>query len=477
MDTDAFINLIYPEKRDLVYSRCFSRGTSRHLADHLPYLEKVKVLEKVESEEQQVVLHGFTVEKRSGGLRFVVDARKLNEIMVRPPEMRLPKVQDLIRHILDNDWVVLADGRSWFYQFEVVAGVRKFFGINAGGARGPFERTRLRCMCMGWSHAPVIAHRAARVLLPPEQGITWIDNFIVTAKTQTQALNNFANFMERCQWVNADINTEDDEYGTPLQRFTALGIEFDLTLHRFRSSPKWVKRFLQRKELTAVSSGWATPREFYAVFGSLVWHSYVTRAPLCFLRSALSYIRRIAALTATSKDAWDEKTSVPPSVISDTHTRIAQVTLNIWRGRPPTTTREVWSDASSTAWGCILEGEPDRVAQGDFASAELETHIYVKELFAACQAVRLATLFVRDTTLHLRVDNLPAVFSISQGHSSNYLGNKILSDLFTCADSAACHIVCSWVPTDAQRADPLTRGLVDTTAVPLPSYTLSASRP
>ena len=62
------------------------RGTSRHMDQHLDTLIDFGVLSRTSASPQEVILHAFTVEKKSGSLRFV-DGRKLKRSRGPPPQM------------------------------------------------------------------------------------------------------------------------------------------------------------------------------------------------------------------------------------------------------------------------------------------------------------------------------------------------------------------------------------------------------
>ena len=279
-DPHAFRKLFIPGALDRISSeRQFSTSISKHLLHNLPDLEKFGVLERTPV-HASVVMPTFKVDKRSGGKRFVADGRKLNSLMSKPPQMKLPFITDVIQRILSSKWVCMGDGRSWFYQFELHPEIRKYFGVNVAGGRGKFIRTLFKVLCMGWSHAPCIAQRSARTLLPEADGITWIDNFIVCALSHHEAAFRFKAFLSRCKKVNAEINTSDEFYGEPVQKFSVLGIQFNLEHQEFRSDPDWVNRLCQKDELRKLEEGLISPRGFYALFGSIVWHSYTTNSPM-----------------------------------------------------------------------------------------------------------------------------------------------------------------------------------------------------
>ena len=447
---------------------------SHYILQHLQALEGYGVLKRREGRENpKCVMPAYTVTKKSGGLRFICDARLLNECMQRPPEMRLSHITDLVRRVKEASWVYLADARSWFYQFELAEDIRPYFAVFVGGQRGDFIKTHLAVMCMGWSHAPAIAHRAARALLPPEAGETWIDNFVIVGTTREEATAKYRSFQEKCTYVGVELNQDDPQMGVPLQQFDTFGIQFDLRSHRHRMTEKWVTKVIERDEVQDIRGGQVTPRRFYKVFGSLVWHGYVMSIPLCYMPASLSFIRRIARDAKRCASEWDIPRPVPAAVIQEIVRRLQTLHNNDWRGRDPTRRVTVWSDASSEEWAAKLTiyGRTI-VSQGTFSDADRPKHIYLKELGAALQAIRLASAHVQAAVLVTKIDNKAAMFSTAKGHSANYAGNIILQQMHGTAAAHGTVLAPEWVPTDQQEADCYTRGVKATYNYPLPTLTL-----
>eukprot|EP00755_Sulcionema_specki_P031759 Sspe_Gene.97280::Locus_70904_Transcript_1_1_Confidence_1.000_Length_854::g.97280::m.97280 len=214
--------------------------------------------------------------------------------MSRPPSMGLPDLRELIARVLDSRAVVLADARSFFYQFPVSPEVAKYFGFHAAGPRGRFERFRLRAMCMGWSWAPAIAQRAASTLLGPQDGAAWVDNFLVLGSSVEDAQEKADAFRERCRRANVELDIPSEApTPEPLTRFTALGLEFDLTQEgkqRVRMDPDWVAKVADSDAWQRVDGGRAAARDFYKVLGAVVWHGYATGRRLCSARATLSFL-------------------------------------------------------------------------------------------------------------------------------------------------------------------------------------------
>ena len=216
-DPKAFEDALLPAAKERLSSN--KHTVSRPLLIHLDALVGFGVL-KTCNTQPKLTMPAYTVPKKSGGQRFIADARVLNANMRRPPDMRLDNIAEVVTRIGGANWAVLSDARSWFYQFEIHDDIKPYFGIRAGAVRGNFVKTVLQVMCMGWSHSPAIAHRSARVLLPPVEGVTWIDNFVLLASSETEARRKYENFLSRCSRVNATLNYDDPQYGMPRQEFT-----------------------------------------------------------------------------------------------------------------------------------------------------------------------------------------------------------------------------------------------------------------
>eukprot|EP01060_Flectonema_neradi_P027883 TRINITY_DN3752_c0_g1_i1.p1 TRINITY_DN3752_c0_g1~~TRINITY_DN3752_c0_g1_i1.p1 ORF type:complete len:848 (+),score=32.91 TRINITY_DN3752_c0_g1_i1:2262-4805(+) len=436
------------------------RGTSRRMRHHADTLEKWNIITKCNHVE--VVLPLFTVPKSNGLLRPVVDGRKLNVLQEKPPSMKLPTIQEVITFITKNRWFMQYDGRSWFYQFEIHPEIRGFFGLHLAGPRGDFQRYCLNVLPMGWSYAPSIAQRASLVLVSGLQATAWVDNFLFASETKDDLLKNDTMFRVRCEKANAELK-EAQDHGVPLQRFVALGIDFDLAseTQRHRISDKWRRSFLEKQELRLIlGGGLVTTRCFYKVMGAVVWYSYVTSSPLCKYSAVLAFFRSVAQQVANyDVGAYDEPITIPVTVRDEVRVAAERISHNPWIHRKVMERSwNLWSDASSVRWAAfIASGDSEVYGQGNFTDVCPE-HIFFKELLAAYQVlVQALSMAPPRTQMNIFIDNLPVVKSIQKGHSSATVANTILTSLFDAADGRASKINPVWVPTDVQKADVYTR--------------------
>ena len=208
----------------------------------------------------------------------------------------------------------------------------------------------------------------------------------------------------------------------------------------------------------------------FSLFGGLVWFVHTTGRRLCFLRATLSFVRRAASRLATAPEEWDARLEVPIAVCRELDGVLEDVRENAWVQAPPQLPEVVgWSDASDTEWAAVLEVLPEAVVQGTFPPGNV--HIFLKEVFTALQAARLTARLCPVHELQLWVDNTAAVAAIQKGHSSCFRASELLCAMFEEAGRAGVAVRCSWVPTDAQRADGYTRGKqAPSCGVVLPPY-------
>eukprot|EP00754_Rhynchopus_humris_P044440 Rhum_TRINITY_DN4159_c1_g1::Rhum_TRINITY_DN4159_c1_g1_i1::g.13212::m.13212 len=175
-----------------------SPGMRRHAGDLLKF-----GVARCGGRPPRVLLPAFTVPKKNGTARLVLDGRRLNEAMARPPPMQLPRLAELIREVKGHAWASLADGVAYFYQFPLHREVSEFFGMSLGRSRAdPAPAVlALSVLCMGWSWAPCVAQRASRVLTRG-LGLAWVDNFIILGGSRAEAAARVATFRARCGAAN-----------------------------------------------------------------------------------------------------------------------------------------------------------------------------------------------------------------------------------------------------------------------------------
>jgi len=419
------------------------RGTSRNMSRHMEKLLKWRVVRL--TTQVRAITNYFTVAKRNGTLRLIVDARKINNLMRRVPKMDLPTIQEVLLYLMSNKFFITVDGLSYFYQFRISDEVGNFFCANLAGERGQFTTVAMTRMPMGWCWAPAIAQKTSNTLLRDGDhvlGKAWIDNFIFAGLTREETREKFLRFRDRADMCNVVIDDREPEV---LERGEVLGIDVNLAAAEFRMSQSWVEK---ARALTLKTH--MTPRELYEITGNCIWASCVRELPLCSFGDALEIVRRVAILISTGLD-WDTPIKFSSAELDTLGRWKARVVKNEWQQAPTEKgipREEMWTDASSSMWA--YTNLNDKCAQNRFSQEQLLWHIFIKEAYAVHRSVEAS----RGIPRMYRVDNMPLVLAMKRKVSSN----KLVNAWMTTWDWE--NISVEWVSTKIQKADVYTRGEV-----------------
>jgi len=433
---------------------------SRHVLHEVPVLEKWKVLARGTPSEYSLEIPIFKVEKAGGAdARLIGDCRILNELLPRPGPMGLPGIHDVLRHLLRQNYLHQLDARSYFYQFTLHPSLSDIMTSRCGGARGNFSYTKWLVMAMGLSFAPGIAqhtslHICANVVNGSEETLLpWVDNFLFGSQTECAMTDLLQRFESVRKTVNLDIKPSTD---SPTRVMSCLGLQLDCSGddvddHFATLDTKFLENLKISREQLCLDM---TPREFYQVFGSLMWANFaIMRQPLARWIHGLEYVRMKSRDLVSDQKLWDIRCAVPQEVREDLYEMIdealvAKITLRDLTIPHPD--EILWSDASSFALAYVKEGY-----SGSYALSRTYAGlaIYAAELLAASECLNSTT---SDHPLQV-VDNRGAGFSLVKGHSSTRAGNIILNRLWENWNSDKKAWV-AWTPSGCNKSDPTSRG-------------------
>lgn len=444
-DPESFRDLLVVPPEE--FPAGFRRGISRRMIQHAEDLSAWRIVRT--PKHVRAITNFFTVPKKSGKLRLVVDGRRVNKMMTTTPSMDLPSIHEFADYLLDNNYFMTVDGKSYFYQFPISEGMGEFFCANLSGSKGNFLPVALSRMPMGWSWAPAIAQKASNTLLRDGEeilGMAWVDNFVFAGKSEEEVHTNFARFLEKADKVNLQLDSRECK---PTPCGVVLGLDFDLKKHRYRLDPSWAS-----EKAKSPLSRWMSPRQIFRATGAGIWSLYTRRRPLFKWSSILELIREVASLVAQGLN-WDTPLRLTLAQLQDLTHWLQEIEENEWASAPSKVIPEldVWSDASDEEWAflttvtdSLLMAGPSQ--QGFFAHSEW--HIFIKEAYAAHKAVTAT----QGCPRRLMIDNQALVFAIKKKCSSN----KLVNELFSSWDWE--NITVQWVDTKTQLADPYTRGCI-----------------
>ena len=383
----------------------------------------------------------------------------------------------LIHTVLQWQWASDFDAQSFFFQFPLGITVQPYFGVRQKGFRGV-----MLCMPQGWLRAPPIAQHSASALVhhfpppthlprdPTAGGLAWIDNFILGARSFEGAKHIITEFLSRCH--NACVTLKEAD-PTPRQHLTVLGMDFDLTMGRYRFDPKWAHSASQFMIffLQAIRHGQqATLRTIWQAIGTALWVSHIHQLPLgSHLWHVISYMKRHSP-KVQSRHVWEELRSMPLGPIDELSKIIHRIRNNPWLGSPALqpNIRELrcWSryhfvctDASLWAGAYLFASTPPYPVRGQWwqwSAKACDNWMPILEALAFLRALQETSTFITKTIIWL-TDCEPVRLAFVKQYSPSVKLNAILLAIRTLLSALNVNVIACWIPTAINPADDFSR--------------------
>ena len=379
--------------------------------------------------------------------------------------MGRPPLHEFLAEMCRYECIATKDATSYFYQFEVEAGIRRYFTLLFNRARGGPSRRVLRKMCMGWKFAPGIAQSTSnllcKVLKDRLRGVVddfmvmcWVDNFVFATHSEEDLATVLAAFDALAEEVNLMMHpVKKSAPGKPL---VVLGF---LVRHgRLVHEPSWLEGF--DAALEAASRGPCSLRQAAKVVGKLLWAAFARRHPIADLPATMALTQVIAAILATGSSDWDSELQIDASAAWSEMLSFRTVMGSSFL--PCTRWGKTWSvlysdamaDSHAATWGWVGD---KGVAFGTFEDSE--AHIFLHEFRAFAQAAAAAAKANPLQRALFFVDAAAVVFAVRAGHSSNATVNSWIARLFRelpkSFEFMVCHVEGVRNPADIWTRDPL----------------------
>ncbi|CAH1255216.1 TPR [Branchiostoma lanceolatum] len=383
---------------------CRARGPQQVevLNEEVGVLLSKGAIREVPYHSTQFVSTLFTVPKKTGGLRPVINLKPLNRYL----QVRRFKMEGLgvLKHLLQpGDFMGKVDLKDAYFTIPVDVNSRRFLTFQWQGRFYQFQ-----CVPFGVATAPRVFTKVLKVpiALLRRQGyrlIVYLDDVLVFGRTREGCREALMAVLQLLSSLGFVPNREKSIL-EPTQRITFLGSGIDsLRMIAFLPDGK-VQELQQLAVATLSTDSLITARELASLIGKMqattgaVWH-----APLHFR----SLQRLLITVLRVTRGNWEFLVPL---------TEAARADLRWWRdqlsnhnSRPillPTADMVVETDASKIGWGGFCNG----VHTGGRWSAEERTaHINVLELQAASLAVRGFCRELQSGHIRVRSDNSTVV--------------------------------------------------------------------
>ena len=422
----------------------FRNHVSRHLLRDLPLLIETGVFKPAGLSHRIVNIPLFKVPKAHKiGSRLIGDCRALNDLLPKPGEMNLPRIDYVLRALLPKRWLYQRDGKSYFYQFPIHESLQKILVSKVGNERGDFLCVNWTVLPMGFSFAPAIAQQCSWVLARGGKSrqkesvlIPWIDNFLMGADSEIEIQNLKFDFEKVCENVGLQLKEQDFAHARSMN-FLGLYMNVDTENSDFHFV-ELDRHFC--KKLMVLRDAVSTPRSFYELFSALIWANYsIMRQPLARWIHALEYTRFLGVQIAGNQIKWDDPIIPVLGVLEDLKDMVgASVNAKLlFRDFYKSGAFPLWTDAVPTCIAGVSDEAGDLRA---FSSTIPEMNIFNAELLAAVTGILNV-----DRPVSLIGDNKAVVRALEKGHCGIRAGNRLLHQLWKCLQHDFVSV--KWVPS------------------------------
>ena len=365
----------------------------------------------------------FTVPKRTGGFRPVLDLSPLNRFLQRK-RFKMETPRSFRDSLQPGDWVTSLDLTDAYFHVLIHPRDRKWLRFRWGS-----EVYQFRALPFGLALSPWVFTKIVREVcaLVHRQGIrmrAYLDDWAIQAQSQELARAHTDNVLRHAEALGFNVNLKKSDL-TPSQQFRYLGLCFDTVAWTVRPSEDRIERLISAIQ-SLRQKQFATARQLARVLGSM--EAMVPVVPLAgvFKRP---FQREFHSRWNQALADWDTLIPLEPWF------RLATARWNsrefLAQGVPitaPPPEAEIFTDASHTGWGAHLAGLH---ASGIWDSDVSTLHINELELRAVDLALREMSASLPSGHIRVRSDNATVIAYINhQGgtvsHSLSVLAESVL---------------------------------------------------
>jgi hypothetical protein len=333
----------------------------------------------------------------------------------------LPRIEEIQKGMLEGNWALSYDMKSWFHQFALAESVQPYYGIIRG--KHTYAPTRLP---MGMRRSCEIAQFVIKLITKRAAAsgaktFVYIDNVIfIGTKDVVQRAGRL--FKEDAEQIGATIGQADTE---PTQNIAFVGLQMDLNA---KTSTCTQKVSDKEKLLWEHRDRWSNAD--HSAWLSTLWFiqrcKRISKAPAF---DALNVWRRLHKRMQASQDrCWSQPTTL---------SKQSEDCLKEWRAyvleSPPEIVRPanqghsilIATDASENGWGAVAMNKDGTVSIAAGALNKLK-HSADSEPFGLYHA--LAKCYPKDEEMNITVlcDNKGLVDAFNRGYSARWSMNRVI---------------------------------------------------
>lgn len=407
------------------------------------------VIQKVKNGENQFISPIFTVPKKDGSARFILNLKALNEFLLCP-HFKLEDYRTVSKLIFKNAWLAKLDLEDAYYMVPIHKDHRRYLRFTFDNSTYQY-----RCLPFGLCTAPRIFTKIMRPVIAVlrKQGYlsnTYLDDLLLIGSSYESCEDNVSKTVALLGQLGLQINFKKSQL-IPSQSIEYLGFVYD-SVEMSISLPER-KRYSIRKEIISmISRKFCKIVEGAKLIGNLISATPAVQYSMIHTR----FLERDKLRALLYAGSYNGVLKLSINSQEELKWWLSQLKNSLMPIRDDSFLFEMESDSSLSGWGAVTSGSQTR---GFWTKEERKLHINILELRAVLNGLQSLLPMASNCQVLLRVDNTTAVSYINRQGGCRSIGCLVeAKKIWKWAENKRVNLICTYINTrDNIRADALSR--------------------
>ena len=383
-----------------------------------------KAIREIQSSECLYLSTIFTVTKKSGGLRPIINLKNLNKF-VNYEHFKMERFSLIRDLIIQNDFLTTIDLKDAYFSVPIDTSQHGYLSFSWDGKFYCFQ-----CLPFGLSSAPRIFTKIMKPVIASirERGIRamiYLDDILILSRSKEESLDNTSFVINLLESLGFTINYIKSCL-IPQTTISFLGFIVNSMTMTISVPHEKIERFQSLGKLILDSQN-ITIRNLARFIGLIV--SFFDAFPLGKLHFRMLEIEKTKALQNSNND-FNAHVTLDEHVRSEIQWWLSkspeEFTSSI---QPPPIRVRISTDASKSGWGAF-SSDDDSFVQGTWPPKFQDLHINALELVAIQNALLSLCATCVNKHIHVKSDNSTAVSYINRLGGTVPNLNKISTDIW-----------------------------------------------
>lgn len=390
---------------------CLNNAILPDYETEIKHLRDKGAISACNQSEGQFISSYFLIDKPTGGKRFILNLKKLNDFMVAP-HFKLEDWKTVTQIVSRNAFLASVDLEDAYFLIPIHRNFKKFLRFSFREQLYEFN-----CLPFGLSVAPYIFTRVMKPVIKELrsrgwQSVIYLDDILLMGDSVSICKGNIADTTSLLQSLGFNINGKKSQL-EPSRICKFLGFIIDTQCFCMRLPEE------KRDKIRSSAKSLRTkPMVKIAVLAQFIGYLVAACPAVQYGMVYTKQLERRKVLALRKHNAnYEQKVHIDVCIHEDLDWWIN----NIDRANNPIRegkyVLEIFSDASLSGWGISCGGN---YSHGWWSVEEKQDHINLLELKAAFYGLKCFAFALKSAEILLRIDNSTAISYINKMGSIRY---------------------------------------------------------